>query len=313
VSGEERFLVTGALGCIGAWTCAVLAEEGVSVVGYDLGTDARRLRLASDAEVDLVRGDITDQEGLARILDERAITHVIHLAALLIPMIKANPPHGTAVNVGGTVNVLDLAKTRGIRVAYASSAAVYSQLDDDGTPVANEADGHPVSFYGVHKQACEGLARIFWAEEGVPSIGIRPYIVYGPGRDAGLTASPSLAMEAAARGEGSTIAFGGRAQLQLAVDTARVFVAAARSATEGARAFHLGGPVVELADVARAIEEVAGVTVAVDEETILPFPDEFDGSALDAAVGPIRWTPLDDGVAQTIERLRPAPDSGLAA
>jgi UDP-glucuronate 4-epimerase len=310
---EERFLVTGALGCIGAWTCAVLAEEGVDVVGYDLGTDARRLRLASDATVELVRGDITDQTALARLLDERGITHVIHLAALLIPMIKANPPHGTAVNVGGTVNVLDLAKTRGIRVAYASSAAVYSQLDDDGTPVANDADGHPVSFYGVHKQACEGLARIFWAEEGVPSIGIRPYIVYGPGRDAGLTASPSLAMEAAARGEGATIAFGGRAQLQLAVDTARVFVAAARAATEGARAFHLGGPVVELAEVARAIEEVAGVSVAVDEETILPFPDEFDGSALDAAVGPIRWTPLDDGVAQTIERLRPAPDAGLAA
>ena len=45
----------------------------------------------------------------------------------------------------------------------------------------NDAIGHPTTFYGVHKQACEGLARIFWDEEQVPSIGIRPFIVYGPG------------------------------------------------------------------------------------------------------------------------------------
>ena len=48
---EERFLVTGALGCIGAWTCALLAGEGVDVVGFDFGTDDRRLRLATDAEI----------------------------------------------------------------------------------------------------------------------------------------------------------------------------------------------------------------------------------------------------------------------
>jgi len=46
--------------------------------------------------------------------------------------------------------------------------------------------------------------------------------------------------------------------------------------------------------------------MSVDEETILPFPSEFDGSALDAAVGPISWTPLREGVRQTIERLRAA-------
>jgi nucleoside-diphosphate-sugar epimerase len=301
---SERFLVTGALGCIGAWTCAVLAEEGVEVVGYDLGEDRSRLRLATDEHVEVVRGDIVDRAALDRVLDERGITHVVHLAALLIPQIKADPPYGTAVNVGGTVNVLDAAKTRGTRVAYASSAAVYARDDD-----TNEAPRRPSTFYGVHKQACEGLARIFWQEERVASIGIRPFIVYGPGRDNGLTASPSLAMAAAARGEGATISFGGRTQLQLARDTARAFVAAARAAESGARVFHLGGPVVELAEVARAIEAVApGVRIRVDEETILPFPDEFDGAELERAIGPIRWTPLADGVEQTISRLR-RPDS----
>jgi nucleoside-diphosphate-sugar epimerase len=303
---KERFLVTGALGCIGAWTCSVLAAEGVDVVGFDLGENTSRLQLAGAEGLEVVRGDITDRAALERVIDERAVTHVVHLAALLIPLIKRDPPYGTAVNVGGTVNVFDLAKTRGIRVAYASSAAVYSAADDDGRPVPNDAPGHPTTFYGVHKQACEGLARIFWQEEGVPSIGIRPFIVYGPGRDTGLTASPSLAMAAAARGEQSTIAFGGRTQLQYAPDTARAFVAAARAAEQDARVFHLGGPAVTLAETAAAIEDEAGVQVDVDEETRLPFPEEFDGSALDEALGGISWTPLRTGVRETIERLRAA-------
>ncbi len=230
---------------------------------------------------------------------------MIHLAALLLPQIKPDPPYGTAVNIGGTVNVLDAAKTRGIQVAYASSAAVYSTADDDGGAVSNDAIGHPTTFYGVHKQACEGMARIFWQEEQVPSIGIRPWIVYGPGRDNGLTASPTLAMAAAAAGEDYRIAFGGRTQLQYAPDTARVFIAAARAATEGARVFHLGGPVVSLTEVAAAIEAAApGVSITVDEATILPFPEEFDGAPLDEALGGIEWTPLQEGVSATVERLR---------
>ena len=306
MSREERFLVTGALGCIGAWTCAVLAGEGVDVVGFDLGSDDRRLMLAGAGGVRIARGDITDRAALDAVLDEHGITHVVHLAALLIPQIKADPPYGTAVNVGGTVNVLDAAKTRGIRVAYASSAAVYSSADDTGLPVSNEATGHPATFYGVHKQACEGLARIFWQEEHVPSIGIRPFVVYGPGRDNGLTASPSIAMVKAARGENSEIAFGGRTQLQFAPDTANVFVAAARAADAGARVFHLGGPAVTIAEAAAAIEAASGTSVNVDESNRLPFPDEFDGAPLDEALGGISWTPLETGVAQTIERLRAA-------
>ncbi len=306
-ANDERFLVTGAHGCIGAWTCAVLAESGASVVGFDLGTDDRRLRLVGAGGLQVVRGDITDRAALDRVLDEHRITHVIHLAALLIPQIKANPPLGTAINLGGTVNVLDAAKSRGIRVAYASSAAVFSQVDDTGGPVRNDAVGHPTTFYGVHKQACEGMARIFWQEEQVASIGIRPFIVYGPGRDSGLTASPSLAMAAAARGEGSQIAFGGRTQLQFAPDTARVFVAAARAATEGARVFNLGGPADALSSAAQAIEEAASVSCTVDEATLLPFPAEFDNGTLEDVIGPITWTPLAEGVRQTIDRLRAWP------
>src|SRR4051794_39021962 len=121
---DERFLVTGALGCIGAWTCAALAEAETSVVGFDLGENRSRLALATDADIPIVRGDITDRDALARALEGHEIPPAGHPPALLLPMIKADPPHGTAVNVVGTVNVLNAAKTRGISVAWASSAAV---------------------------------------------------------------------------------------------------------------------------------------------------------------------------------------------
>ena len=305
----ERFLVTGARGCIGAWVCAQLVREGVPVVGYDLGTAEHRLELAGAAGVSILPGDITDAESLGRALDEHEVTHVVHLAGLLLPQIKPDPPRGTAVNIGGTVNVLDAAKSRGIHLAYASSVAVFSPEDHPvaSRPVPHEAPGHPVTFYGTHKQACEALARIYWIEERVPSIGLRPYIVYGPGRDNGLTASPTLAMAAAANGEGFRIAFGGRTQMQYAADTARVFIAAARAATEGSECFHLGGAAVTTLEVARAIEvAVPDVTIEVDEATILPFPEDFDGSRLEERIGPIHWTPLADGVRDTIVALREA-------
>src|SRR2546429_6049079 len=106
---EERFLVTGALGVIGAWTVATLVRASVPVVAFDLGDDTRRLRLIlSDeelAQVALVRGDTTDRASIEHALDTHEITHVIHLAALLIPLIKADPPYGGLVNRLGDLNV----------------------------------------------------------------------------------------------------------------------------------------------------------------------------------------------------------------
>ena len=52
----------------------------------------------------------------------------------------------------------------------------------------------PRTLYGVYKLANEGTARVYWQEDGVASVGLRPFSVYGPGRDQGLTAGPTLAM-----------------------------------------------------------------------------------------------------------------------
>ena len=172
----------------------------------------------------------------------------------------------------GTVNVFEAAKRHGLAstLAYASSAAVY----DERGEVA------PRTLYGVFKVANEGTARIYAADEGIASVGLRPFTVYGPARDQGLTAGPTLAMAAAARGEPYRIAFGGRTQMHYAPDVARAFVQAARSELAAAQTYNLGGEAVAIVDVVAAIEAaVPGAKITFDDVP-LPVP----GRAAEAVV-----------------------------
>ncbi len=302
---DERWLITGALGCIGAWTCRQLVREGHEVIAFDLGDDRRRLELVMAADeidhVRLVNGDITDLEGLAGVVSSHRITHVVHLAALLMPVAQADPPRGALVNVVGTVNVFEACRRAEVHgVSYASSGAAYDRAD--GAFVEEDAVGHPVYHYGVHKQANEGAARVYWHDAGLASVGLRPHVVYGPGRDHGMTAGPTLAMAAAVAGEPYEIPFGGGAQFQYAPDAAGLFVKGARScaADGGAPVRNLGGPSEDVTDVIAAIEAVipeAAGSITFKQDVELPLPPDM------AAADPVT-TPLADGVAQTIEMLR---------
>lgn len=311
---RERFLVTGVLGCLGAWTARLLVEEGAEVVGLDLGSDPRRLRelMSGDrlARVTLVQGDVTDREALGRVLDEHGITNVIHLAALQIPFCRADPALGALVNVVGTVNAFEAVKSRRDRIAgplvYASSAALYGEADRETATVDEDADGHPSNHYGVYKQANEGNARIYWQDEGVASIGLRPFNVYGPARDQGVTADPTHAMRAAAHGEPFHIAYGGRVLFNYTADVARMLIASSRSGYEGAAVFNTPGTAAHMRDLVAAIEAAApGSAGAITfEETPLPLPERLATGGLARAVGPVEVTPLEAGVAATVEHFR---------
>jgi nucleoside-diphosphate-sugar epimerase len=309
----ERTLVTGALGCIGAWTIKALFDRGEEPVGYDLGSDPRRLRLILDADelarVTLVAGDIADPGALGRALDEHEITNVVHLAALQVPFCRENPALGAHVNVLGTVTVFEAVKARGDRIsglAYASSTAVYNASDP--SPAPESGGNEPRTLYGVYKLANEGTARLYWQDAGVPSIGIRPYVVYGPGRDQGMTSGPTLAMDAAARGEGFTIGFGGTVQYDYAADVGEAFARASRVASEGAHVANFPGVAASMEEVVAAIEaavpEVAGKITWSDAP--LPFPERLEATRLEQLVGELPRTPLAEGVRRTVEYFRAA-------
>jgi len=300
---SERFLVTGAYGCIGAWVVHELVRDGREVVTFDLSTEPRRLRLLLGDEVDSIPhvvGDITDGASLEHALEEHGITNVIHLAALQVPFVRADPPLGARVNVLGTVNVFEAARRRELGpIVYASSIAA---LDTGGGTA-----GPPSTLYGVFKRANEHSARVYFEENGISSVGLRPHTVYGVGRDQGVTSAPTTAMLAAAAGRPYTIPYGGACQMQFVRDVARAFIGVSDAQPKGAEVHNLPGRRTPIADVIAAI----GVDSIGYDDVVLPFPEETDARSFSALVPDFVDTPLDEGVDVTMKRFRELLAEGL--
>ncbi len=317
---DERFLVTGALGCIGAWTVKRLIAEGTPTWTYDLPGTPHRLRLimSDDAlqQIHFVEGDITDQARFEQTVVDNGITHIVHLAAFQVPFVRADPVQGARVNVVGSTIVMETTKRHADQVrglTYASSVAVYGpvELYPPG-PLQHDAPHMPTTLYGVTKQADEGIARIYWQDYQIRSVGLRPFWVYGPGRDQGVSAVPTKAMLAAAVGRPYHINIGGTAIFQHADDCAKAFIQAARARVDGAPVFNLGGTKASMAEVVAAIETVVPESrgTITHETAAMALPEDVDGKPAEDALGPIGWRPFRDGVRQTIDAFRAAAAAG---
>jgi nucleoside-diphosphate-sugar epimerase len=305
-----RFLITGSQGCIGAWVVKGLLDRGHDVLSYDLESDLSRLRLISDVadspQLRLTTGSIEDTERVKALVREEGITHVVHLAAVLMPYCQANPVSGGMINVIGTLNVFEAARDAGraVRVVYASSSAVWGPDDAYGGRTLREEDPLlPSTHYGVFKQANEGNARAFYQANGISSVGLRPWTVYGAGRDRGLTADPTLAMKAVAKDEPFTIRVSGYMDLQYVEDVAATFVRSALDPLEGAHVFNLAGTIVRMEDFAERLAVLrprsrGRVTVSGPQ---VPVSYRMDASALHAAIPGLPQTSLEDGMQRTLE------------
>jgi UDP-glucuronate 4-epimerase len=318
VSAAQRYLVTGAYGCIGAWAVRLLLDEGCGVATYDLGGSDHRLKLLLDdaelAALDRVSGDVTDLAQLRAAMEERDITHVIHLAALQVPFVRANPPLGASVNVVGTVVVFEAVRALGPlegTLTYASSIAAY---DPPEPGHEHTQSGTPATLYGVFKRANEETAGVYWADYQVPSIGLRPHTVYGLGRDQGVTSAATKAMLAAAGGTSYQIPYGGRAELQHARDVARQFIAASRAKVEGAIVLDPPGRPVAMTEIVAAIHAAvpaSAETVGFDDVVSMGVPEQGDTTQFVALLGDLPTVSLEDGVAETIESFRSLLARGL--
>lgn len=303
---EGSVLVTGAAGCIGAQVVANLVRDGVVPVVFDVAEDRRRLHLVMDAEdaeaVSWVVGDIREPEVLKNVMSDHKVVAIIHLAALQVPFCNADPVRGAQVNVVGQVNVFEAARAFGVRgLAFASSVAALPLADDRW----------PMTLYGAYKMADEAIADVYWRTWRVPSIGIRPHTVYGPGRDQGVTAAPTKAMLAAASGRRFTIPFDGAIMLQHTVEVADAFIRAARVDVEGAHVFDLCGADTSIGDVVAAIGRVAPhAEIHIDGDP-LPFASGLDDGALRELVGDWPRIGLDEGVARTIGAFKDLLACGL--
>jgi nucleoside-diphosphate-sugar epimerase len=309
-----RVLLTGGYGCIGSWIVRNLLERGDEAFIYDLKEDPRRMRQIMTEEqvrrVPFVQGDVTDLPGLKSAIERHGITHVVHLAGLQVPVCRANPILGARVNVIGTLAVFEAvreAQGRVQRLVYASSAAVFGppesyppgRLDDD-VPLK------PTTQYGYFKCCNEGNARIYFQDHGLSSIGLRPWTVYGVGRDFGMTSEPTRAIKSLALGRPYHISYGGWQDLQFVEDVAGAFVRCLEAPYTGAKSYNLRGDVVDLPAFHRALCAVdpAAARLITHGERQIAIAYDLDDSALQRDVGSLPKTSLVEGIRRTLTQFK---------
>ncbi|HEX5059900.1 MAG TPA: SDR family NAD(P)-dependent oxidoreductase [Kofleriaceae bacterium] len=182
-------VVTGGAGFIGSHTVDRLMETGHRVVVLDNFSTGKLSNLANWADspaLHVVECDVSDSifAALDPITNQHGpVGRIVHLAAQVsVVQSIANPQRDAEVNYGGTLQVLDYAKARGVKkIVFASSAAVYGDVTE--MPVSEDAPKQPLSPYGINKYASE-LALDYYANvHGVPATALRFFNVYGPRQD----------------------------------------------------------------------------------------------------------------------------------
>lgn len=293
-----RILVTGGGGFIGAWIIRRIVQAGHEPVVFDMHSRREKVtEIAGQdvAAIEWITGDIASTEDVTAAAKD--CDSIIHLAGLLTPACRENPVLGANVNLIGTLNAFIAARAHGIgNVVYMSSMGVFGP---DGGP-----DPHPTTLYGAFKLGAEFSASAFHADHGITSTGFRPFVVYGPGREIGSSAGPTLACRAAARGEAYTIPFTGTIDLIHADDVARIFLLAVEHPPTGATVLNLLGVTADTADVARQINVLApGSNIDAAGE---PMPIKAPASDPRLAELFPDWSPmsLEAGLSNTIAHYR---------
>ena len=184
-----KVLITGGLGVNGAVTARLMVKDGLRPVLMDNRMDLTLMGDIKD-QVDIAIGDICDQATLEKAVDEYQVTHIAHLAALMPEPAEANPRLGVKVGVDGTINVLEVARTKSIkRVVFTSSKAAYGEISDEYAPpqckpVREDHPKRPADLYGSIKVCCEELGRYYRETYGIEFIALRFVSIYGPGKEA---------------------------------------------------------------------------------------------------------------------------------
>ena len=322
---SAHILVTGGYGCIGVQTVKwVLANTNASVVvGSREVSEQRTQRLFHDVDrtrLKCVGLDVRKQQQLEDVLTSNQITHVIHLAALQTPDCNAHRDTGLQINVAGTQNVIEAIKACRSslqRFVFASSIAIYGPRSSYvGSKVPMLAEPQPVNVYGVWKLAGEQMSRLFCMETGIPTVSLRPGVLFGPGRDAGLTSTPTTAMKCMALEVPYEIPFRSRQDYLYAPDVGAAFGNAAMAPFTGYGVFTLPGHSVETAEIVDTMRRAAaetglgasfGITTGTDD---VPFICDLEYEPFLQAFPDTPHTPLANAIQQSLEVFKMQRERG---
>lgn len=175
---RSNILIIGGAGFIGSHLAEILVKQKHNIVVIDnlyLG-DEKNLECIKK-EIKFLKHDYTDEKFLEQVVSDNKIEYIFHFGGLSsAPMFDENEIEGIYTGIVGFTTLLKVAAKFNVkRVLYASTSSLYGDLE-----IQEESVGvTPPSFYALTKYTMEHLARLFYENYGLESIGFRFFSVYG--------------------------------------------------------------------------------------------------------------------------------------
>ena len=290
----KNILIFGGCGFLGSWITKSLLKKNLKITIFDLRIKTKLLKnLIGDDfnKIDFIKGDITDFEVVLKVTKD--MDYILNLAGLMTPDCSSNPSLGAEVNVKGSINVFEAIKKNNIKfLIYTSSGGVYGNED--------KYNPFPETHYGAFKLAVEGIARAYFNESLISSVGLRPFVIYGPGREIGGTAGVTLACKAAKQNLEYTVGFSGKAGFVYVEDVTNLVERLIDKAPVGALTINVNGITASVEDFISIIKKnIPDAKVTLNGKP-LSVVEEILGGEPSKIFKDFKYTSLDYGINKTI-------------
>ena len=290
----KNILIFGGCGFLGSWITKALLKKNLKITIFDLRikTDLLKNLIGNDLnKINFIEGDISDYEQVLKATED--MNYILNLAGLMTPDCSSNPSLGAEVNVKGSINVFEAIKKNNIKfLIYTSSGGVYGNED--------KYNPFPETHYGAFKLAVEGMARAYFNESLISSVGLRPFVIYGPGREVGGTAGVTLACKAAKQNFEDTVGFSGKVGFVYVEDVTNLVERLIDKAPVGAITMNINGITTSVENFVSIIKKnIPDANVKFSGKPLIVV-EEILGGEPSKTFKDFKYTSLDNGINKTI-------------